>query len=230
MRSRKPWWRGRPSTNRRSSTSRGCRLHRPSKPGCCLLLMAAARARPPLLRTGCREHLRNHDPAAEALGLRWRRCRLALGFFWSGKSAPTSSSPIRAPCENVSSPPGDDVSRPRTHRAPRRAGKSNSTRNPQLRIDGISFVTLSTVAYGDILPLTGLARGLAALEGIVGQFWPYWSPALSDCTLSTVSGEIQDSDKRSRQHYGSVSQWLRSRCSRVESLVTSTAALSPRSF
>jgi voltage-gated potassium channel len=33
-----------------------------------------------------------------------------------------------------------------------------------------SFVTLSTVAYGDILPLTGPARGLAALEGIVGQF------------------------------------------------------------
>jgi hypothetical protein len=123
------------------------------------------------------------------LGLRWRRCRLALGFFWSGKSAPTSSSPIRAPCENVSSPPGDGVSRPRTRRAPRRAGNSNSTRNPQLRIDGISFVTLSTVAY--ILPLTGPVRGLAALEGIVGQFWPYWSPALSDCTLSTVSGEIQ---------------------------------------
>ena len=76
--------------------------------------MAPARARPPLVRTRCREHLRNHDPAAEALGLRWRRCRLALGFFWSGKSAPTSSSPIRAPCENVSSPPGDGVSRPRT--------------------------------------------------------------------------------------------------------------------
>jgi hypothetical protein len=34
-----------------------------------------------------------------------------------------------------------------------------------------SFVTLSTVAYGDILPLTGPARGLAALEGIIGQFY-----------------------------------------------------------
>ena len=33
-----------------------------------------------------------------------------------------------------------------------------------------SFVTLSTVAYGDILPLTGPARGLVGLEGIVGQF------------------------------------------------------------
>jgi hypothetical protein len=34
-----------------------------------------------------------------------------------------------------------------------------------------SFVTLSTVGYGDILPLTGPARGLAALEGIIGQFY-----------------------------------------------------------
>jgi Ion channel len=33
-----------------------------------------------------------------------------------------------------------------------------------------SFVTLSTVGYGDILLLTGPARGLAALEGIVEQF------------------------------------------------------------
>jgi voltage-gated potassium channel len=34
-----------------------------------------------------------------------------------------------------------------------------------------SFTTLSTVAYGDILPLTAPARGLAALEGIIGQFY-----------------------------------------------------------
>ena len=34
-----------------------------------------------------------------------------------------------------------------------------------------SFVTLSTVGYGDILPLTGPARGLATLEGIIGQFY-----------------------------------------------------------
>jgi Ion channel len=34
-----------------------------------------------------------------------------------------------------------------------------------------SFVTLSTVGYGDIIPLTGPARGLATLEGIVGQFY-----------------------------------------------------------
>ena len=34
-----------------------------------------------------------------------------------------------------------------------------------------SFVTLSTVGYGDILPLTPPAHGLAALEGIIGQFY-----------------------------------------------------------
>jgi hypothetical protein len=34
-----------------------------------------------------------------------------------------------------------------------------------------SLITLSTVGYGDIVPLTSSARGLAALEGIVGQFY-----------------------------------------------------------
>jgi hypothetical protein len=34
-----------------------------------------------------------------------------------------------------------------------------------------SLVTLSTVGFGDIVPLTGPPRGLATLEGIVGQFY-----------------------------------------------------------
>src|SRR5262249_55188943 len=34
-----------------------------------------------------------------------------------------------------------------------------------------SLVTLSTVGFGDIVPITGPARGLVALEGIVGQFY-----------------------------------------------------------
>jgi hypothetical protein len=34
-----------------------------------------------------------------------------------------------------------------------------------------SFVTLSTVGYGDIVPSRGLARGCAALEGIAGQIY-----------------------------------------------------------
>ena len=34
-----------------------------------------------------------------------------------------------------------------------------------------SFITLSTVGYGDIAPLTEFGRTLAALEGIVGQMY-----------------------------------------------------------
>jgi len=34
-----------------------------------------------------------------------------------------------------------------------------------------SLVTLSTVGYGDVIPLTGPARGLAAFEGVMGQFY-----------------------------------------------------------
>jgi hypothetical protein len=34
-----------------------------------------------------------------------------------------------------------------------------------------SLVTLSTVGFGDIVPITGPARGLVALEGVFGQFY-----------------------------------------------------------
>jgi hypothetical protein len=34
-----------------------------------------------------------------------------------------------------------------------------------------SFVTLTTVGYGDITPATGLTRGLATVEAVVGQFY-----------------------------------------------------------
>jgi len=34
-----------------------------------------------------------------------------------------------------------------------------------------SLVTLSTVGFGDIVPITGPARGLVSLEGILGQFY-----------------------------------------------------------
>lgn len=39
--------------------------------------------------------------------------------------------------------------------------------------DGIyfSFVTLATLGYGDITPVTPIARGLAVFEAIVGQFY-----------------------------------------------------------
>jgi hypothetical protein len=34
-----------------------------------------------------------------------------------------------------------------------------------------SFITLTTVGYGDILPVTGSARALACLEAVFGQFY-----------------------------------------------------------
>lgn len=34
-----------------------------------------------------------------------------------------------------------------------------------------SFVTLATLGYGDIVPLTSVARGLAVIEAVVGQFY-----------------------------------------------------------
>jgi hypothetical protein len=35
-----------------------------------------------------------------------------------------------------------------------------------------SFVTLTTIGYGDILPLAPAARGLATMEGLIGQLYP----------------------------------------------------------
>ncbi len=34
-----------------------------------------------------------------------------------------------------------------------------------------SFVTMTTLGYGDILPVSGIARGLAYMQAIVGQFY-----------------------------------------------------------
>jgi hypothetical protein len=35
-----------------------------------------------------------------------------------------------------------------------------------------SFVTLTTIGYGDIVPVAPAARGLATMEGLVGQLYP----------------------------------------------------------
>jgi hypothetical protein len=35
-----------------------------------------------------------------------------------------------------------------------------------------SFVTLTTVGYGDVTPVHGVARQLAVLEGLIGQLYP----------------------------------------------------------
>ena len=42
-----------------------------------------------------------------------------------------------------------------------------------------SFVTLATLGYGDIVPRTDVARGLAIIEGVGGQrFLAVWWPHL----------------------------------------------------
>ncbi len=46
-----------------------------------------------------------------------------------------------------------------------------SPRNQVAQFSYFSFVTLSTLGYGDITPLTRPARGLAALEAIFGQLY-----------------------------------------------------------
>jgi hypothetical protein len=35
-----------------------------------------------------------------------------------------------------------------------------------------SFATLTTVGYGDVLPVHPLARSLSSLEAIIGQLYP----------------------------------------------------------
>jgi hypothetical protein len=57
-----------------------------------------------------------------------------------------------------------------------------------------SFVTLSTLGYGDILPLTFSARALAYFEAIVGQFY------LAVLVAGLVGAFISEKqDKASRQ-------------------------------
>ena len=53
------------------------------------------------------------------------------------------------------------------------AGLVDQAANSKWNPDWIyfSFVTLTTLGYGDILPLTFSARSLAYFEAIVGQFY-----------------------------------------------------------
>lgn len=34
-----------------------------------------------------------------------------------------------------------------------------------------NFVTLLTIGYGDVLPMSGMAQALTILEGLIGQFY-----------------------------------------------------------
>ena len=51
--------------------------------------------------------------------------------------------------------------------------------DPRARLDRVlgqfsyfSFITLTTVGFGDITPLSGLAKQFAVLEGLIGQLYP----------------------------------------------------------
>ena len=46
-----------------------------------------------------------------------------------------------------------------------------------------SFVTITTLGFGDITPLTKVAKAFSVLEAVVGQLWWWWSPGLSECWL-----------------------------------------------
>jgi voltage-gated potassium channel Kch len=58
-----------------------------------------------------------------------------------------------------------------------------------------SFVTLTTVGYGDILPVAPVARALATLEALVGQLYPAILIArLVSLQIYAATTETPDSD------------------------------------
>ncbi len=44
--------------------------------------------------------------------------------------------------------------------------------NLRFRLLYLSITTLTTVSYGDMVPLSPIARSLAAFEGVIGQLFP----------------------------------------------------------
>ena len=46
-----------------------------------------------------------------------------------------------------------------------------SVRNPMMHFEYFSFVTITTLGYGDILPLTNKASALAFFEAVIGQIY-----------------------------------------------------------
>ncbi len=47
----------------------------------------------------------------------------------------------------------------------------DAARGPEERLLYFSLVTLVTLGYGDIVPVTPLARMVSAFEGVIGQFY-----------------------------------------------------------
>jgi hypothetical protein len=51
------------------------------------------------------------------------------------------------------------------------AGVAPSADSAQARLTYFSFITMTTVGYGDVTPLTAPARSLSMLQGLVGQLY-----------------------------------------------------------
>jgi uncharacterized membrane protein len=60
-----------------------------------------------------------------------------------------------------------------------------------------SLVTIVTLGYGDIVPVTPLARMVAAFEGLVGQF--YVAAVVAMLVARYISQAIEEDDERDRR-------------------------------
>ena len=60
----------------------------------------------------------------------------------------------------------------------------------QIEMIYFSFVTLATLGYGDIVPVTSLARSVAIIEAMVGQF--YVAVVVAVLVSAFVSQKVQD--------------------------------------
>ena len=49
-----------------------------------------------------------------------------------------------------------------------------------------SFVTLATLGYGDIVPVTNVTRSVAIVEAVIGQFYVAVIVAVPICELLSV--------------------------------------------
>jgi cystathionine gamma-lyase len=60
-----------------------------------------------------------------------------------------------------------------------------------------SYITLTTVGYGDLTPGSGLTRSLAVVEALTGQFYLVTDPGLSQDPAHAIAS-------RQMKHYGPV--------------------------
>ncbi len=65
-----------------------------------------------------------------------------------------------------------------------------STENFQVELIYYSFVTLATLGYGDIVPVTNVTRSVAIVEAVIGQF--YVAVIVAVLVSAFVSQRIQD--------------------------------------